>query len=74
MRFKFDNRKSQKLKSDPRRQVDLVEIQEIWSHPHYIDSRCDDPEQFRAIGWVKETSIQSYMKSGRTMRENIITL
>jgi len=53
MRFKFDNRKSQKLKSDPRRLVDLVEVQEIWSHPHNIDSRCDDPEQFRAIGWVK---------------------
>ena len=53
MRFKFDNRKSQKLKSDPRRQIDLVEVQEIWSHPHYVDSRCDDPEQFRAIGWVK---------------------
>lgn len=53
MRFKFDNRKSQKLKSDPRRQIDLVEVQEIWAHPHYVDSRCDDPEQFRAIGWVK---------------------
>jgi len=53
MRFKFDNRKSRKLKSDPRRQVDLAEVQEIWSHPHYVDSRCDDPEQFRAIGWVK---------------------
>ena len=53
MRFKFDNRKSRKLKSDRRRQIDFVEAQEIWSHPHYVDSRCDEPEQFRAIGWVK---------------------
>jgi uncharacterized DUF497 family protein len=53
MRFKFDYRKSVKVKADPRRQIDFVEVQEIWSHPHYIDCRSDDPEQFRAIGWVK---------------------
>jgi hypothetical protein len=53
MRFKFDKRNSQRLKSDPRRQIDLVEVQEIWTHPHYVDFRCDDPEQFRAIGWVR---------------------
>jgi uncharacterized DUF497 family protein len=53
MRFKFDKRKSQKIKADPRRQIDFIEVQEIWSHPHYVDCRCDDPQQFRAIGWVK---------------------
>lgn len=53
MRFKFDIRKSQKLKADPRRQIDFVEVQEIWSNRHYVDYRCDDPEQFRTIGWVK---------------------
>ncbi|MEI6066085.1 MAG: hypothetical protein WCP96_02000 [Methylococcaceae bacterium] len=52
-RFKFDNKKSSKLKADPRRLIDFIEIQEIWSHPHYIDYRSDDPVQFRAIGWVK---------------------
>jgi len=53
MRFKFDSRKSKKLKVDPRRRIDFVEAQEIWTHPYYIDCRSDDPEQFRAIGWVK---------------------
>ena len=53
MRFKFDSQKSKKLKADPRRQIDFVEAQEIWSHPHYVDYRSDDPEQFRAIGGVK---------------------
>lgn len=53
MRFKFDKGKSKKLKADPRRQVGFVEVQEIWSHPYYVDYRSDDPEQFRAIGWVK---------------------
>jgi len=53
MRFKFDSRKSRKLKSDPRRQIGFAEVQEIWEHPYYVDSRLDDPEQFRAIGWVR---------------------
>ena len=53
MRFKFDKRKSKKLKSDPRRGIGFEEVQEIWSHPHYVVCRLDDPEQFRAIGWVK---------------------
>jgi uncharacterized DUF497 family protein len=52
MRFEFDARKSRKLKEDPRRKIDFVQIQEIWSHYHYIDCRSDDPEQYRAIGWV----------------------
>ena len=53
VRFTFDDRKSEKLKADPRRQIGFFEVQEIWSHPHYVDCRSDDPEQFRAIGWVQ---------------------
>jgi uncharacterized DUF497 family protein len=53
MRFKFDIRKSEKLKADPRRGIDFVDVQEIWSHPYYMDTRSDDPEQFRSIGWVR---------------------
>jgi len=33
MRFKFDSRKSRKLKADPRRQIGFAEVQEIWEHP-----------------------------------------
>ena len=51
MRFKFDKKKSTVLKNNPKRGI--VEAQEIWSHPYYQDYRSDDPEQFRAIGWVK---------------------
>lgn len=53
MRFKFDTKKSKKLKQDKRRGINFKEVQEIWSHYHYIDYRSDDPEQYRAIGWVK---------------------
>jgi uncharacterized DUF497 family protein len=53
MRFKFDKAKSEKLRKDPRRKIGFEEVKEIWTHYHYLDSRSDDPEQFRAIGWVK---------------------
>ena len=52
MRYKFDRRKSKKLKADPRRQIGFDEVQEIWLHAHYVDCRSDEPEQFRAIGWT----------------------
>lgn len=52
MRFTLDKEKSKKLKADPRRRIGFKEVQEIWSYPHYVDCRSDDPEQFRAIGWV----------------------
>ena len=32
--------------------IGFEEVQEIWEHPYYEDYRSDDPEQFRAIGWV----------------------
>jgi uncharacterized DUF497 family protein len=53
MRFKYDKKKNEKLKKDPRRKIGFDEVQEIWSHHHYVDCRSDDPEQFRVIGWVK---------------------
>ena len=53
MRFKFDLSKSQQLRRNPKRQIGFEEAQEIWQHPYYEDCRTDDPEQFRAIGWVR---------------------
>ena len=53
MRFKFDKKKSAQLKRNPKRGIDFNEAQEIWFHSYYLDQRSDDPEQFRAIGWVK---------------------
>lgn len=53
MRFKYDRKKSEKLERDPRRGIGFEEVQEIWNYNHYVDCRSDDPEQFRAIGWVK---------------------
>ena len=53
MRFSFDRRKSQALRRNPKRGVGFEEAQEIWSHPYYLDQRCDVPEQYRAIGWAR---------------------
>jgi uncharacterized DUF497 family protein len=52
MRFHFDERKSDRLRSNPRRGIGFEEAQEIFSHPYYLDRRSDRSEQFRAIGWV----------------------
>jgi uncharacterized DUF497 family protein len=52
MRFRFDERKSKRLRANPRRGIGFEEAQEIFSHPYYLDQRSDLPEQYRAIGWV----------------------
>ena len=52
MRFHFDPRKSERLRSNLRRAIGFEEAQEIFARPYYLDHICDFPEQFRAIGWV----------------------
>jgi uncharacterized DUF497 family protein len=54
MRFRFDLRKSKQLRANPGRGIGFEEAQEIFSHPYYLDQRCDLPEQYRAIGRVGE--------------------
>jgi uncharacterized DUF497 family protein len=53
IRFKFDTSKSELLRRNPKRRIGFEEAQEIWQHPYYEDCRSDNPEQFRAIGWVQ---------------------
>ena len=36
------------------RGIGFEEAQEIFSHPYYLDRRLNPPEQFRAIGWVRD--------------------
>ena len=54
MRFHFDSRKSKLLRKNPKRGIGFEEAQEIFSRPYYLDQRIDEPEQWRAIGWVGE--------------------
>lgn len=54
MRFHFDGRKSRQLRENPKRGIGFEEAQEIFRHPYYLDQRLDEPEQYRAIGWVGE--------------------
>jgi uncharacterized DUF497 family protein len=49
MRFEFDQQKSRTVKR--KHGVSLIEAQEIFDQIYVVDQRCDDPEQFRAIGW-----------------------
>ena len=52
MRFKFDPRKSEALRKNPRRGIGFEEAREIFDHPYYLDERNENPPQYRAIGWV----------------------
>ena len=52
MRFEYDHRSSERLRSNPKRAIGFDEVQEIFQHPYYEDFRPDDPEQLRAVGWV----------------------
>jgi uncharacterized DUF497 family protein len=54
VRFRFDERKSRSLRINPKRGIGFEEAQEVFSHPYYLDQRSDWPEQYRAIGWVKQ--------------------
>jgi uncharacterized protein len=54
MRFHFDERKSGRLRANPKRGIGFEEAQEVFSHAYYLDQRSDLPEQYRAIGWVGE--------------------
>jgi len=53
MRFSFDPRKSARLRANPRRGIGFEEAREIFSKPYWLDRRCDVPEQYLAIGWVR---------------------
>jgi uncharacterized DUF497 family protein len=54
MRFHLHERKSGRLRANPKRGVGFEEAQDVFSHPYYLDQRSDLPEQYRAIGWVGE--------------------
>jgi uncharacterized DUF497 family protein len=54
VRFHFDPVKSRRLRTNPRRGIGFEEAQDIFSKPYYLDQRSDLPQQYRAIGWVKE--------------------
>ena len=69
MRFAFDGQKSKRLRSNPKRGIGFEEAQEIFEHPYYLDQRSDTPEQYRAIGWVRER-LYALMK---TVTESTIT-
>lgn len=51
MRFKWDSKKSEKLKRE--RGLGFEELQELFENQYHLSQKNDDPEQWRAIGWVK---------------------
>jgi uncharacterized DUF497 family protein len=54
MRFHFDERKSERLRANPKRGIGFEEAQRLFAQPYYLDQRSDSAEQYRAIGWVED--------------------
>lgn len=55
MRFSFDPEKSRRLRANSQRGIGFEEAQALFDAEYITDRRSDDPEQFRAIGWVSGT-------------------
>jgi uncharacterized DUF497 family protein len=54
VRFQFSRAKSESLRRNPQRGIGFEEAQDLFSRAYYQDRRSDDPEQYRAIGWVQD--------------------
>ena len=54
VRLTFDERKSSRLRRNPKRGIGFEEVQEVFSRPYYLDQRQDLTEQYRAVGWVAD--------------------
>ena len=52
MRFKWDKNKNKALINDSRRSLSFERVQRLFDLPYFLDQKNDDPEQFRAIGFV----------------------
>jgi uncharacterized DUF497 family protein len=53
MRIKFDKKKSEKLRNDPRRKIGFEEAQELFDNVFIEDQHIDYPHQWRATGRVQ---------------------
>jgi uncharacterized DUF497 family protein len=77
MRFRFSKAKSESLRRNPKRGVNFEEAQEIFTRPYCQDRRSDDPEQHRAIGWVRDrlfTPIFEIREDNRGEYDHLVTL
>ena len=52
MRFEWDENKNKILKTDSKRGLSFEKVKELFHFNYYLDQKNDDPEQFRAIGFV----------------------
>ncbi len=57
MRIRWDEKKRQGVLRD--RNIDFVDLAELFSLPYLEDQRLDDPEQCRIIGFVNGHGLSS---------------
>lgn len=52
MRCRWDIAKDRTLRDDSQRGMGFEVVAQIFDHPYFLDQKNDDPEQYRAIGFV----------------------
>lgn len=52
MRFEWDDKKNEKLKRE--RGLGFDEVVVLFEEPYHLSPKQDDPEQWRAVGWVED--------------------
>ena len=52
MRYRWDIAKDRKLRDDSQRGMGFEVVTQIFNRPYFLDQKNDDPEQYRAIGFV----------------------
>ncbi|MGA7367244.1 MAG: hypothetical protein WBX04_19130 [Candidatus Sulfotelmatobacter sp.] len=73
MRFRFDERKSVRLRANPERGIGFEEAQEIFSHPYYLDQRSDWPSNTR--GWLGcGAVVYAHFRDARGQRGRVLPL
>ena len=74
MRIKFDKKKSEQLRNDPRRKIGFEETQELFDNVFIENQHIDYPHQWRATGWVQGELYTIVTKKEKIRTVNTITL
>ncbi len=68
MRFDWDQTKNKLLVKN--RNIDFNDVGEVFERGYHLSQKNDDPEQWRAIGWVKG-SLVSLIYEERVDKEGL---
>ena len=70
MRFRFDERKSERLRTNPKRGIGFEELKSFF-HPYYLDQRSIGSNSIAQSDGLETSCTRSFLKCGKTRKKNI---